>query len=286
MPGRLQAALTLLERLRSDPSADLSNHTVKGGASVVSHESLATSAMARYNLSPVNKNSGRRSSNLPAWGQPLLDLLVPGKQGKIDAGLLETFQAHIAEHLRVISETDPFEVRLEGRTAEQVIADVLNQADQRDKAGAVAQYLVGAKLNLRFPTQVVPIRQFNQRDEDERRADFQVQDTAIEVALGPPDDKHIEQVRTILEQASCEVWLLVRAHRINGWKDELDKEIQSSLRQRLALTSVEAFVGQNITELGGFSAAGRTGQLRALFDLYNQHWIGTLGPPSLRIVAK
>jgi hypothetical protein len=54
----------------------------------------------------------------------------------------------------------------------------------------------------------------------------------------------------------------------------------------VVVTSVEAFVGQNITELGEFSAKGKADRLRALFDLYNERWVARVGTPGIRIVAK
>jgi hypothetical protein len=130
------------------------------------------------------------------------------------------------------------------------------------------------------------VRQFNQGDTSERRADFQLGGAALEVALGTPDDKHLEQVRTILEETQSDVWLLVRTHRMNAWRDELADAMEKNLLQRLVLTSVESFVGQNVTELGVFSVAGKAEQLRALFKIYNEQWIGVLGPKSLRILAR
>src|SRR5262249_1322317 len=153
------------------------------------------------------------------------------------------------------------EVRLDGRSAEAVVGDVLKQAEERNRAGAVAQYLVGAKLKLRFETLDVPVLPYNQGNAGERRAGFHVAEAAIEVALGNPDDVHIQQVRGILRESRTEVWVLVRASRIVGWRDAFDEQIDQSLRQRLVLTSVEAFVGQNVTELGSFSSEGREEQL-------------------------
>ncbi|MGH7243316.1 MAG: DUF4928 family protein [Phycisphaerales bacterium] len=286
VPARLQTALALLERLRDNPALDLTKHTVKGGAGLQSHESWAKKALDRYSLAAVNKNSGRRSSNLPEWGQPLLKKLEKAGFSKSNSKPLEAVQVLFANKLRAVLESDPLSVRIEGRTAESVIGDLIEQADDRDKAGAVAQYLVAAKLKLRFPNEKIPVRQFNQRDTEERRADFQIGAAAIEVALGTADDKHIEQVRAILEETQSDVWLLVRTHRLNGWRDELADALEKSLLQRLVLTSIESFVGQNVTELGGFSLEGKAEQLRALFKIYNEQWIDVLGPKSIRILTR
>lgn len=283
--GRFQAALALLERLRSYPTFGLADHTVEGGASVVSHETFAKAAIARFGLTAVNKNGGRRSSNLPKWGQPLLNAVRDAGYSESNIDPLQAIQARFADRIRAILETDPFEVRLDGRSAETVISDVLEQAGQRDRIGAVAQYLVAAKLQLRFPQVPIPIQTFNQHDNEQRRADFQIAETAIEVALGTPDDKHVQQVLSILEDSRSEVWLLVRSRRVSAWKDEMAAALTGNLAQRLVIASIEAFIGQNISELGSFSTQGRATQLRALFSIYNER-VRALDAVNLNIVAR
>lgn len=64
IPARLQAGLALLERLRDCPSLSLSDHRDPGSAGAKSHETYGNRAHERLNLQPINKNHGRRSSNL------------------------------------------------------------------------------------------------------------------------------------------------------------------------------------------------------------------------------
>lgn len=283
--GRLQAALALLERLRTHSSTRLEDHTTTGRASVISHESFAAQAMKRHALVPLNRNSGRRSSNLPDWGQPLLDLCRSLGFPKNTANSIDLIQNEIASHLRQILDEGAIEVQVHNRSAEAVIADILDKADLRGRAGAVAQYLVGAKLKLRFPLIEIPVRQFNQRDTDQRPADYQISNAAIEVALGTPDPKHLDQVRNILDSApDKEVWLLVRAHRLLSWTNEVSLAFTTkSTRHRIVVNSVESFVGQNITELSNFSSSQRAPTLKKLFDCYNSLWVDKLGPSSIRI---
>jgi hypothetical protein len=54
----------------------------------------------------------------------------------------------------------------------------------------------------------------------------------------------------------------------------------------VVVTSVEAFVGQNITELAEFSTKGKATQFQALFDIYNTLWVEKVGTPGIRIVLK
>ena len=180
--------------------------------------------------------------------------------------------------------------RMKGRSAEAVIHELLLQSEEKGQSGNVAQYLVGAKLELRFKLEI-PIFPANKSDRKSRSdanaklGDFEIENAVIEVAVGLPDEKHLEQVGDIIENSDAEVWLLTRGDRLAAWKSEIqsDKNIDG---KRIVVTSVEAFVGQNITELAGFSTKGKATQLAALFDLYNSKWVNQVGIPGIRIVLK
>jgi len=295
VPGRLQAALALLERLREWPSLALDEHLSQtGGAGIQSHETFGAKALQRLHLQAINKNHGRRSSNLPGWGQELLDAI--GALGFAKAtpegrsSIIDEAQDVFAARLRAIIEQDPLEVNLRNRTAESVISELLQDAEEKGKSGDVAQYLVGAKLALRFKREM-PVYPANKSDRTShfdpapRLGDFQIENAVIEVAVGLPDDKHLQQIVEVHEKSDAEVWLLTRIDRVETWQRELEKEEGIEIR-RVVVTSVEAFVGQNISELAEFSTKGKADQLRALFELYNTRWVAKVGAPGIRIVVK
>jgi hypothetical protein len=293
--ARLQTALALLEKLRDSPSLNLDAHLAsKGSSGLESHETFGNLAHKRLNLEPINRNHGRRSSSLQDWGQQLLDILdaagFESESPEARGNLIDLAQGAFAAILRGILEQEPLEVRVRGRSAEAILHEVLKQAEDKGKSGDVAQYLVGAKLALRFKRDI-PIFPANKADRksrsdrDARLGDFQIENAVIEVAVGLPDEKHVAQVAEALEVTDSEVWLLTRADRVATWKNELGSTEGLDIR-RVVVTSVEAFVGQNITELGEFSAKGKVAQLQALFDLYNTRWITQVGTPGIRIVIK
>ena len=294
VPARLQAALALTERLRDIPSLAVGDHLYRpGSASLHSHVTYGDRAHRRLRLFPVLPNHGRTSSKLPEWGQALLDAVA--KTGfsnvapEVRAQIIDEAQAAIAAPLRSIIET-PLAARVRGCTAEAVVNELLVAADEKGKSGDVAQYLVGAKLALRF-TRQIPVYPANKSgrtsrfDPAPRLGDFEIENAVIEVALGLPDDKHLQQIAEILEDSDAEVWLLTRAERVQTWQREIEKE-EGVEPKRVVVTSVEAFVGQNVTELGEFSAKGKADRLRALFDLYNERWVARVGTPGMRIVVK
>lgn len=296
VPARFQAALALLERLRDAPTLELEEHLSGAGQSLVSHETYGDRAHERFGLEKINKNHGRRSSSIRDWGQELLDLLKAEGYNEMDeesrSTLIEAAQGRFAASLRDILDVEPLVARVKARSAEAAIADVLDQAEAKGRAAAVAQYLVGAKLQLRFPKkrELIVLHGSNKGDrksrgdEQQRRGDFDLGDLVIEVTVGAPDAKHVEQVATILEDADAEVWLVVRGDRQQFWKDEVERaEID---QRRVVVASIELFVGQNVTELGGLSAKGKAEQLSELFRIYNDVWIAKLGSPGMRIVVK
>jgi len=295
VPARLQAALALLEKLRDNPSLRLEDHVAsKGSSGLESHETYGNRAHARFEIEPINKNHGRRSSNLQDWGQDLLDKLTrggfEGASPNARLALITLAQESFAAVLRSIVEQGPLEARIRRRAAEFVIADVLKQAEEKNKAGDVAQYLVGAKLMLRF-NRDIPVLPANKGDRksrldpNARLGDFEIENAVIEVALGLPDDKHLTQIAQILDNPEAEVRLLTREDRVEVWRKEVDTSDEIDAL-RVVVSSVVTFVGQNISELGEFSSEGKSFQLQALFDLYNKHWISKVGTPGIAIIVK
>ena len=295
IPARLQAAIALLEKLRVKPALRLEDHLASpGSAGLKSHETYGDRAHERLQLEPINKNHGRRSSDLGNWGPNLLDLVklagfLEKSQGERNK-LIDEIQFMLSRPLRSILEEEPLEARGRGRSAEHVIGDVLDQAEEKGKSGELAQYIVGAKLRLKFNAYIPPLPynkgdRKSRSDPDARSGDFQMEDAVIEVALGLPDEKHVSQVVDVLEETDLEIWLLTRAERVETWKKELKRIIGAEMK-RVVVDSVEGFVGQNVTELGRFSSKGKTENLVALFDIYNKHWVESVGPPGIRIVMK
>ncbi|MCX6877261.1 MAG: DUF4928 family protein [Verrucomicrobia bacterium] len=250
-------------------------------------------AHRRLNLSPVRLDHGGPSSRLQEWGQALLDAFAetgfPTAPPEARHEIIEEAFDAIARPYREIIET-PLEARLRDRTAEAVLNELLLAAEEKGKSGDVAQYLVGAKFALRF-NRDIPVDPANKsdrtshRDTAPRLGDFEIENAVIEVAVGTPDDKHLQQVAEILENSAAEVWLLTRADRVATWQNELNK-MDGVDSKRVVVTSVAAFVGQNVTELGEFSAKRKAEQLRALFALYNDRWVAQVGTPGIRIVVK
>ena len=294
IPGRLQAAMALLEKLREKPELSLGAHKKNNSSGLDSHETYGDRVHERLQLEPININHGRRSSDVGGWGQELLDRLkeagfetaTPAER----ATIITSTQDKFGGILRGILEQEPLEARLKGRSAETVIREILKQADEKGKAGDVAQYLVGAKLMLRLKREIKVVAanksdRKSRSDLNARTGDFEIENSTIEVAVGLPDEKHLAQIATAQEDNELDVWLLTRHDRVSAWRNELEKYDGVEMR-RVIVTSVESFVGQNISEMGNFSSKGKAAQLVELFKLYNDRWVAQVGTPGIRINVK
>jgi hypothetical protein len=169
-------------------------------------------------------------------------------------------------------------------TAISIIADILDQAQEKKRAKDVAEYLVGAKLQLRLGENTVQPKNVNTPNRGQP-ADFQVGTTAIEVTVNPADGRHLSQIQRILKDMTLHVWLLVRLKDREKWQNVVDVTLAETLAGRVAITDIETFVGQNISEIGGFDVAKVAAELAKLFRVYNEHWLPEAGASGLRIVA-
>jgi len=147
-----------------------------------------------------------------------------------------------------------------------IIGDILIAATARQKAGPVAQHLVGAKLAVRYPDR--PIENHNYTTADQqlgRPGDFLLGDTVFHVTVAP--------MEAVLEKCEANirngyrVQLLVPDARVVGTRQLADGR---GLQDKIAVQSIESFVGQNVEEMGKFEHAGLRLTLHTLLDKYNE----------------
>src|SRR5438128_12295792 len=123
--ARVQAAMALLERLRDAPDLSLAAHKKPNSSGLDSHEKYGDRVHERLQLEAINKNHGRRSSNVGGWGQDLLDLVgASGFEQATDAArgrILDAAQESLGAILRNILDQEPLEARPKGRSAEAVL---------------------------------------------------------------------------------------------------------------------------------------------------------------------
>jgi hypothetical protein len=171
-----------------------------------------------------------------------------------------------------------------GKSAGSTMADLISQTRNTEEARSLALALVGTALCIKDPHTSRPLA----GDEtveflgSQSSGDFRIHNCVFLVELGLPSEEHFEKIQVILKQRNIEIWLLTSEDRVASWKNEVSNLFGKRVA-RIVVTSVESFVGQNITELAGFSSAAKIERITELVDLYNHKWVDAVGAPSIRI---
>ncbi len=285
VPARLLTLLGLLERLRELPVLDLDQHKADSGMQLIEHNAFVDRALARFAVQSPVQEKGRRSNNLHAWANSLFAWLTAAgfQQNAPNDDLLLGAQAVAAKRLALINDDKPLIARYSKGTAVAVIADILDQAQEKKRAKDVAEYLVGAKLELRFGDGVVQPKNVNTPSLG-HLADFRIGNTAIEVTTVERADKsHLDQITRILQNTGLQVWLLTRMKDREKWQHAVEALFDAQVL-RIVVADIETFVGQNVSEIGKFQSEDVAKALSALFERYTTHWLPPIGAGGLRIV--
>ncbi|SRR6266404_4734130 len=150
------------------------------------------------------------------------------------------------------------------KTTWQLLFELLTRARKRRFERFVACQLVGATLQLRFPDMKISNESYSTADKQlGRHGDFHVGDTVFHVTVAPMIAVY-EKCKRNLEQG-LKVYLLVPDRLVAGTKQ--NAELQAA--GRIAVQSIESFVGQNIDELSRFSNREVSESFRRLLEIYN-----------------
>lgn len=149
-----------------------------------------------------------------------------------------------------------------------IVADILQVAKGRsDKpTGIVAQHLVGAKLELRFPGLDVGRDKANAADQQtDRQGDFQLGTTAFHVTVSPMP-KLTARARENLREGYRPV-VLVPFDKMPFAIGLFESE---GLGDRVGVESIESFVGMTVEEMGGFDSANIRSGVARFVRRYNE----------------
>jgi len=148
------------------------------------------------------------------------------------------------------------------------VADILQAARNRpdQPTGTVAQHLVGAKLELRFPDLDVGRDKANAADQQtNRQGDFQLGSTAFHVTMSPMQ-KLVARAQENIREGFRPV-MLVPFDKVQFATGLFDSE---GLGNRVGVQSIESFVGTNIEEMSLFSASDIRKGIAHLIRRYNE----------------
>lgn len=270
--GTLAAALVVLERLKSDYHLDLEEHRAPGGSQIKGAGGAAVKKiLERFGETrPFAKEGGRTNRGGPGDIKLMFDAL---KGAKLDyctpderAEILDRLQRFLVD--RVIEFHNRERLKLvydPTRTTWQTIQDLLLTARETGKEGPVAQHLVGAKLELRFPELSIGKESYSTADDQlGRPGDFWIGDTAFHVTVAPMPALFEKCAQNIKE--GYRVFLLVPDRSLSGARQNAELIMPG----RMVAESIESFVSTNVEELSVFTQKKVVSGLRRLLETYNK----------------
>jgi len=270
--GTLAGALVVLDRLQRDYSLALENHVAVGGVQIVGlGRSKTAQILARFDRNPLFlKECGRTNMGMASQMRALFNTLAllnldALPKAERNAVLIEMQRWLVVEKVSEYfnRERVKFDFVPE-QTAWQTIHDILAAAKMVGKEGQVAQYLVGAKLALRFPDVVVRNDLYSTSDaQSGLPGDFVLGDTVFHVTVSPMP-AHYDKCKANV-QMGYDVYLLVPDRLMVGAR----QNTEGLLPGRISVQSLEAFISQNLEELSHFARPERTAGFRALLQTYN-----------------
>ena len=152
-----------------------------------------------------------------------------------------------------------------GVSSRDIVGKILIAAREREKIGQVAEYLVGAKLALRFPSYDIRNSAASAADEQtDEQGDFQINDCIFHVTVSP-NRGHYEKCGRNLSNG-LRVFLLVPDEKLLVARQFTREEIGEGV----SVESIQSFVSQNIEELSDFDGAKVPENIKSLLEKYNE----------------
>lgn len=269
--GSIAVALVLLERLQTTFDLRLDAHLASGGAQIQGASGAAVrKILARFGETrPFVSEGGRTNRGSPTIAAELLSAIDRSKMGKLTANqrveILQSLQNALVVKVQEFHNRERLKPLFrQTQSVRQFIFDLLAQAKETGKWGPVAQYVVGAKLQIRFPDIQIRNECYSAADDQSGHpGDFVVNDTSFHVTVHPTPGHFDKCQRNIRD--GLRVYLLVPEGSLAGTRQNAELIDPG----RIAVESIESFVGQNVEELSEFSHNGLLRGLRHLLQTYN-----------------
>lgn len=270
--GTIGGALVVLDRLQLNFNLSIDSHTAKGGSQISGAGGGAVkSILERFGETrPFLQEGGRTNRGLRGDIKRLLDGIansnIEGLPDEERNHILMQFQEFLVARVRDYHDLQRLKISYDpSRTTWQWVCDLLNTARENGKDGPVAQYLVGAKLQLRFPEIEISNESFSTADVQlGRYGDFYVGNTVFHITVSPTPALYDKCKRNLKD--GLKVYLLVRDNDVVGTKQNAENIAVG----QVFVESIESFVGQNLDEIAAFSNELRMVELKRLLEMYNR----------------
>ena len=270
--GTIAGALVVLEHLKESPSCQIQDHIASGKAQIKGASGQAVKKILETHgeTRPFLAEGGRTNRGLRGDIENMPEVLeqagLPKYSQKKRLDFLDAWQAELVKKVRDFhnSQRLKFEFVPSLTTAENILS-LLQTAAEQLKEGMVAQYLVGAKLQLRFPSLKIGNESYSTSDvQSGRYGDFLIGDTAFHVTVAPLQG-HYDKCAANLK-AGVRPFLLVPKRIELGVENLLRNMSLASVM----VGNIETFVATNVEELSEFDSSKAAAELAQLLTLYNR----------------
>ncbi len=262
----------MLENLRDNFDFDIEAHKATGSDQLRNAtRKNVQKILARFGEERILlQEGGRTNRGLMKNLQPLLKALSDAgmenlalEDRELEIGNMHSFLAAKAKDI-FNAEKISFEYR-PGMTSREIVGTILESARKRLKTGEVAEYLIGAKLALRFPNYGIRNSAANAADrQTDEQGDFQINDCVLHVSVAPNRGHYDKCKRNLAD--GLRVFLLVPDEILAGARQISDLETTG----RVSVEAIESFVSQNIEELSEFEGYRVAQNMKLLLDKYNE----------------
>lgn len=267
----IAVGLVLLERLKSTFDLNLASHLAPGGAQIqgVSGTVIKNILAAFGETQPFVSEEGRTNCGTPAIAEVLLNAIRSAGLESLEEdecqAVLQERQVILVENGREFHKRQRLKPIYDpSQGTRQFIGDLLALAAETGKRSFVAQYLVGAKLQMRFPNTDVRNESYSATDDPSDQAGvFVVEDTVFHVTATPTPG-HFEKCKRNLQDGR-RVFLLVPDTFLEGARQNAELAAPG----RIAVESIESFLANFIELKARFSAAGVEKILVQMYKQFN-----------------
>jgi Domain of unknown function (DUF4928) len=270
--GTIAATLVLLEQLKEDYNLDFESHLAAGGAQIRGASGAAVSQILKKfgENRPFAKEGGRTNRGGQGDIRPLFQALKSLQLERLPIDqrnqILTSFQSYLVDRIRDFHNRQKIKLVYNPKLSTwQMIYNLLETAKIEGKAGYVAQHLVGAKLQLRFPNLSISNESVSTADQPtNRNGDFLVGNTVFHVTVSPMQAV-FEKCQANLEQG-FKVYLLVPDAKLAAARQLGDQFCAG----QISVESLESFLSQNIDELSTFTINQLKEKITSLLRIYNE----------------
>lgn len=270
--GTIAAALVVLNRLLIDYNLDFESHVAKGGMQIKGASGTAVATILKYfgEERPFAKEGGRTNRGGPS---EIKALLVTLKQLNLENlkenarnDELRIMQSFLVDRVRDFHNRQKIKLTFNPLNSTwHIIHNVLQMATVEGKAGYVAQHLIGAKLELRFPNITISNEPASAADlQTQRPGDFLIGHTAFHVTVSPMPAVYEKCRHNILQ--GYQPFLLVPDSKLIGTRQNAEQISEN----QISVESIESFVSQNLNELSSFDKNNLSDSLKELVMIYNK----------------